>query len=127
MRRAIHIDILKQLVAWEIAALLDNSGEAPVSERYQVFLAALSPKLELQLRAGDPHVFVLHRGKSERFVVPRVLFVARANESRLEQLHRCSQRLLARQPTAPQVAFTRARIRACTVPKAIIRLNLASS
>src|SRR4051812_44287347 len=47
------VEILKQLLPRQVAALLDDAREPPVVHLHRVLLAALAPELEAQRRAVD--------------------------------------------------------------------------
>ena len=62
---AFVVDVLEELLAGNVAAFLDDPGEAPVLEGDEVLLAALALEAELDLRAIDIDVAVAHGGEAE--------------------------------------------------------------
>src|SRR5205823_3497276 len=82
------------------AARLDDGREPAVLEIDGVLDAALAAELESQLRPGNLCVLVAHGGQTERPVLPRVFFIADADQCFLEQLYDRCEHLLARQTAA---------------------------
>src|SRR5688572_21644272 len=77
--------------------------ESPVVDVDRVMLPALAAELEADGATRDANVLVAQRGQPERVILPRILLVADANETALEQLHERRQHLLARQTRPRQV------------------------
>src|SRR6185503_7429724 len=128
-------------MAGQVAALLHHMREPPVVDVDRVMFPALPAELEADGATSDAHVLVAHRGQPERVVLPRILLVADANETALEQLHERRQYLLARQTRPRQVGAcpppedrqgTRERLHAielrlvtCRAPVGVIAVLLA--
>ena len=100
---AVLVVVLKELVARQVAALLDDAREAPVVEIDFVLDAALAAEREPDALALDFDVRVAQRRQAERAIRSRVLVVADANQRLLEQLHDRREHLLARQALAAHV------------------------
>jgi len=92
------VEILKELLAGKIAALLDDTRETAIVDTDTVPLPALSSELKPQGRSLHLDVLIAQRRQAERIVGFRVLVVADANQAALEQLHHRGEHLLARQP-----------------------------
>src|SRR5207247_4696704 len=58
---------------------------------------AFAAKTKAELRAFHVHMSILHGGKTKRFVLSRILFIADANEASLQKLHDSREHLLPRQ------------------------------
>ena len=97
------VDVLKELVAGQIAACLDDLREPPVLEIDGVPDTALAAELEAQRRSVDLRVLVAHRRQTERMIVAGVLLVADPDQRLLEQLHDRREHLLPRQPRLLQI------------------------
>src|SRR5882724_11209707 len=65
--------------------------------------AALPAKTKAQLRAFHVHMSILHGRKTERFVFPRILFIADPDEASLQKLHDCREHFLPRQTAQSQI------------------------
>src|SRR5689334_18112073 len=66
------IQILKELLAGELLASLDDSCDAAIHDRYGMRNSALATKLETKIRAGDCHVSTTERREAKRSVVSSV-------------------------------------------------------
>src|SRR5581483_4557300 len=102
---ALRIEILEQLVARQVLALLHDASEPPVGDRDGVVDAALAAESELELRALDLDVAAAERGETERAVRLRVLVVADADQRLVEQAHHGREDLAPRQVARAQVAL----------------------
>ena len=100
---ALVVQILKELVAWQIAARLDHAREPAVVEIDLVLHAALASEREPHAAAADLDMRVPQRRQAERLVLPRVFVVADPDERLLEQLDDRGQDLVLRQSGTPQV------------------------
>ena len=94
---AIVIEILKQLLARQLLAVLHDAGDASVRDRYRVRHAALAAKFEAQLGAGHLDVSSSERREAERPVVACVFIAADADQRLLEQPHDRRQDFVPRQ------------------------------
>jgi hypothetical protein len=99
----VFVEILKELLPGQIAALLDDTRETAIVDTHTVPLPALSSELKPQGRSLHLDVLIAHRRQAERIVGFRVLVVADANQAALEQLHHRGKHLLARQPWPFQI------------------------
>ena len=81
---AARIDILKQLVARQVAAALDDSRQPPVVQRDRVVLATFTAKLKREAGVVDDHMLIAHSRESIRLVRARVLAVADTNQRRFQ-------------------------------------------
>jgi hypothetical protein len=97
------VDVLKQLVARQIAARLDDLRETAVLEIDGVTDAALAAELEAYVRAVDLRVLVAHGRQTEGMIVAGVLLVADADQRLLQQLHDGREDFLAWQPRFLQI------------------------
>jgi hypothetical protein len=84
---AAFVDVLEQLVARQVPALLDDARQTPVCERDTMFLTALSTEMKEQFGSRDVHVPVLHGGEAEGIVLLCVFVVSDPDEAGFEQAH----------------------------------------
>ena len=68
---AVFVQVLEELFARNGLALPDDARQPAIADVHAVRLAALSAKLEAELRAGDLDVPVAQRGEAERPVGAR--------------------------------------------------------
>src|SRR5688572_5198233 len=97
------VDVLKQLLARQVAAVFHDLRQPPVVDADGVPLAALAAKLEPQRRAAHGDMIVLQRRQPERPVRLDVFLVADADAAALEQLHDGGEDLLAGQAWFRQI------------------------
>ena len=90
------VHVLKQLVAWQVAASLDDSRQAHIVQIDRMSDAALAAELEPYVGSLHHGVPIAHGRQTDGSVVARVLLVADSDERLLEQLNGGRQYLLAR-------------------------------
>src|SRR6185503_6185848 len=91
------VEILEELLARKIAAMLDDARKPRIVDRDAMELPALAAESELDALALDAHVAVAHRGEPIGFVLRGVALVADADARRFEQAHDRREHLAARQ------------------------------
>src|SRR5690606_29221131 len=90
-------------VAGDLLALLDDAGEAAVSDADAVHLTALALELEAHVTAVHLDVPVAHGGQAYGPVVTGVLVVADAHQAGLQELDHGREHLLAGQAAKGEV------------------------
>src|SRR5438067_10917328 len=81
------VDVLKQVLAGQVLELGNNIRDAPVGHIDLMLASTLAAKTKTQFRAFDPDMWIFHSCEPKRFVFARVLLIADADESALQQLH----------------------------------------
>jgi hypothetical protein len=97
------VDVLKELLPGQIAAMLHDPREAAIVDVDRVPLATLAAEHEPQRRPAHVDVLVLQRRQAERAVRLDVFLVADANAAALEQLHDRGEDLVAGQARLRQI------------------------
>ena len=123
---AVVVDIGEQLLAGELLAALDDAGDPPVDHPHVVHLPGLAGEAERRRLALHLGVLVLDRRRAERVVEARVLAVADAHQTHVEQPQHGCEHLVTLDTGQPEVGSTRLRTLGSTVPKPTTRLNLSS-
>ena len=103
MAVALVVEVLEQLVARQVAAILDDAREAAVAMPPFVPDAALAAKAEADVAAVDLGVPVAQGRQAEAVVGLRVFAVADAEQGQLEQPDDRRQHPLARQAVPAQI------------------------
>src|SRR5205814_422242 len=83
---AIGIEVLEEFLAGQILAAFDDSGQARILDLHLVLLAGFSPEFKINFRPIDLHMAVSQGGKAERLILFRVLLVANADKTHLQEL-----------------------------------------
>jgi hypothetical protein len=81
------IDILEKFVPGEILTLFDDACQSAVGHVHAMPDPAFSSELESHRRTAHPYMPIPQGRQSERFVGPRILFVADAYQGGFEQTH----------------------------------------
>ena len=92
------VKVLKQFVAGEIAAALDNRGEPSILQIELVNLSGFAFELKVQSRAINLHVAISHRRETVRLVFARIFFIAYADLSQIHQTDHGGQYFFFGQP-----------------------------
>src|SRR5581483_7218188 len=104
VRRAIVADVVKQRLAGQLLHAAHDARKSRIGERHFVTHTALAAEAKAQLRTAHAHLPLAQRRQAERSVLARILLVADANESTLQQTHHGGEHLLARQAGPRQIA-----------------------
>ena len=102
---ALLVDVLEQLVARQVAAILDDAGEPAVVDVGFVALAAFAAEADVDVAALDRDVAVAQRRQPEALVRFRVFGVADADQRHFHQADDRRQNLFARQAAALQIGL----------------------
>ncbi len=97
MERSLWIDVLEQLIPWEILAAPHDLSQALVDELDVVLLTALAAETEADVRALHTNVPVTQCGEAERTIGSHVFLVPDARQGALQQAHDGSQDFGSRQ------------------------------
>ena len=97
MGNMLGVEILEQLVAWQILATLNDPRQAPIGELDMVLFAALATKMKSHTGPSDSHVMIAQGRQAERAIVARIPLIAYTHKCGSEQLHDRGEDLLARE------------------------------
>src|SRR5690606_17428080 len=103
MRLPVSIDVLEQVLAWQILHSAHEPGQLRVTDRRFTKLAALGPEPQFHLAGGDTGMAPLQGGGAEALVRLCITLVADSDRPKIEQPHDTGDYPLARERAARQI------------------------
>jgi len=88
---------LKQVIPWQIAAILDDTRKPPIINIGLMVLAVFSTKADMDAAAFNLDMPIAQSCQTERLVLLRVFGVADPKERRFHETHDCRENPLAGQ------------------------------
>ena len=83
---AIVVDVLKEVLAWQLLAILHDPGNTPVADAEAPLLATLALEMKLKLAALDLDMAVEKSGQAVALVLLGVASIAHPDHGRLKQV-----------------------------------------
>lgn len=97
------VDILEQLRAGQVVAVLENAREPLVTDHFVMQDAVLATEIPHDASIFEAHVIIAQGDQPQAVVLLRILRVADARQRELHQPNHRRQNLLARQDAAAQI------------------------
>jgi hypothetical protein len=100
---AVVVEILKQLVARQVATAFDDARESAIVDIALVAISAFAAEAEMNVAALNARMAIAQCRQPEALVLLGVFVVADAEQSQLHHAYNGSQHALARQPRSFQI------------------------